>query len=284
MLVDYHVHLQPDSHTGRCKYTLDNLDDYLNHATAAGIDEIGITEHSNRFREFLPVFDAVMDKADSIPAVTKWIREGCTESLNEYVEFLESAKQQGRRIKVSIEVDYIPGQEALIADILARYRFDYVLGSVHFIGAWAVDYSAEFGWPERSVDDVFRQYFDYVIQAVESGLFDCIAHPDLVKKFGFTPCFDLTPCYEAVAKAMKKAGVAYEVSTAGLFKPVRQVYPSPEFIDVMRSYGVPFVFSSDAHRPNEVGREFPTSLQIVRNAGYREVAVFEDRVHHLHPF
>lgn len=283
MLIDYHVHLQPDSHKGRCKYDMDNLDEYLRCASAAGIDEIGITEHSNRFFEFLPTFAPVLDKAESIPAISRWIREGCTETLDEYVRFLQEAKRTGRPVKVSVEVDYIPGQESLIADILSDYQFDYVLGSVHFINAWAVDYSAEFGWPDKSVDDVFRQYFDIVVQAVESGLFDCIAHPDLVKKLGFVPSIDLTPYYETVAKAMKKADVAYEVSTAGLFKPVGEVYPSPEFISVMHSYCVPFVFSSDAHSPEQVGRQFEVSLETVRQVGYTEVALFDNRVRYSRP-
>lgn len=281
MIVDYHVHLEEDSYIGRCKYTMDNLDDYLSCATAAGIDEIGVTEHSNRFVEFLPTFAPVMDRPDSIPAISQWIREGCTETVSEYLQFLRDARRQGRAVKASMEVDYIPGQESLIADILAGHELDYVLGSVHFVDAWAVDYSTGYGWAERSVYDVFRRYFDNVIKAAESGLFDCIAHPDLVKKLGFAPSFDLTPCYEAVARAMKKADVAYEVSTAGLFKPVAQVYPSPEFVQVMYSYGVPFVLSSDAHRPEEVGRQFAVSLEIVRNAGYSEVAVFDKRVRYL---
>lgn len=280
LLVDYHIHLQPDSHIGRCRYSLDNLDSYLGQARAAGISEIGITEHSNRFREFLPVFERVMDQPDSIPAIDRWIREGCTETVADYAQFLSDAKQSGRPIKASMEVDYIPGEEDSIRTALDGYAFDYVLGSVHFVGNWAVDVSADAGWPDRCVDDVFRQYFETVVQAIESRLFDCIAHPDLVKKLGFAPNLDLTPYYEAVARAMKETDTAYEVSTAGLFRPVGEVYPSLAFMRVLHDYGVPLVLSSDAHRPEEVGRAFDHSVQIVRSVGYTEVAVFDGRKRH----
>lgn len=281
MLVDYHIHLQPDSHMERCRYSLENLDRYLHQARAAGIAEIGITEHSNRFREFLPVFERVMDKPDSIPDIDRWIREGCTETVAEYVQFLSDAKQLGRPIKASMEVDYIPGEENSIRAALDDYTFDYVLGSVHFVGAWAVDVSAEVGWPERCVDEVFRQYFDTVVQAIESRLFDCIAHLDLVKKLGFVPSSDLTLNYEAVARAMRETDTAYEVSTAGLFRPVGEVYPSLTFMSILHDYGVPLVLSSDAHRPEEVGRAFDRSVEMVRSVGYTEVAVFDGRERRL---
>ena len=277
MIVDYHIHLQPDRHVGRCKYNLENLDDYIRQATLAGVQEIGITEHCNRFRQFMPVFAPVMGKEESVPAVDQWIRETCTEDLDDYVQFLHKAKELGYPIKVSIEVDFIPTEAHRIGEILADYDFDYVLGSVHFVGAWAVDYSREIGWPHKSVDDVFEQYCNTVLEAVESGLFDCIGHPDLVKKFGHVPSRDMRPCYERLAVAMRKSSVAYEVSTAGLFKPVGEIYPSREFVQTMHDFGVPFVLSSDAHSAEEVGREFQRSLALVREAGYREIAVFEGR-------
>ena len=277
MIVDYHVHLQPDRHVGRCKYTLENLDDYIRQATLAGIQEIGVTEHCNRFRQFMPVMESVMGKEESVPAIDQWIRDGCTEDLDEYVQFLHKAKESGYPIKMSIEVDFIPAEAHRIGEILAGYDFDYVLGSVHFVGAWAVDYSREIGWPQRSVDEVFERYYSLVLEAVESGLFDCIAHPDLVKKFGHVPSRDMRPHHERIAMAMRESGVAYEVSTAGLFRPVGEIYPSPEFVQTMYDFGVPFVLSSDAHRPEEVGREFGRSLALVRKVGYREIAVFEGR-------
>ena len=87
----------------------------------------------------------------------------------------------------------------------------------------------------------------------------------------------MRPCYERLALAMQKSGVAYEVSTAGLFKPVGEIYPSPGFVQTMHDYGVPFVLSSDAHKPEEVGREFQRSLALVREAGYKEITMFEGR-------
>jgi histidinol-phosphatase (PHP family) len=124
------------------------------------------------------------------------------------------------------------------------------------------------------VDEAWRRYFDVLAAAARSGLFDSLSHPDLVKIFGErAPSFD----YGSVADAIADAGVAVEVSTAGLRKPVRELYPHPDLLAACRERGVPVTLGSDAHSPEFVGRDFDRARELLRSAGYESLTVFERR-------
>ena len=111
-------------------------------------------------------------------------------------------------------------------------------------------------------------------RAAQSGLFDSLSHPDLVKIFGArVDAFD----YTAVADAIADSGVAVEVSTAGLRRPVGELYPHPDLLAACRERGVPATTGSDAHVPELVGRDFDRARELLRSAGYETVTVFEQR-------
>lgn len=153
--------------------------------------------------------------------------------LERYVEAVVQAPDRGLPVKLGLEVDYVPGREEALREILAPYPWDYLLGSVHF---------------------------------VDLGV-------DLVKIFGDRVPFDYGPAAEAIAQG----GVAAEVSTAGLRKPVRELYPHPDFLRACRERGVPATLGSDAHEPELVGRDFDRARELLRSAGYETVTVFEKR-------
>jgi histidinol-phosphatase (PHP family) len=95
-----------------------------------------------------------------------------------------------------------------------------------------------------------------------------------VKIFGERPAsFDYGPVVGAIADS----GVAVEVSTAGLYKPVGELYPHPDFLQACRDAGVPATLASDAHSPDLVGRDFGKALALLRSVGYETVTVFEQR-------
>jgi histidinol-phosphatase (PHP family) len=114
-------------------------------------------------------------------------------------------------------------------------------------------------------------------QAVGSGLFDFMAHPDLVKKFGHRPQGDLRPFYKDTLDAIEAAGVAMEVSTAGLRKEVMEIYPSKVFLEEALKRNIPILISSDAHAPQEVGYEFNRASLLLKEVGYREINRFIGR-------
>lgn len=273
MLTDYHVHLRPDSSgTPPEDYFTDaNVARYREAADAAGIAELGISEHIHRFRQALDVWRHPF-----------WV-EQATDDLDAYCEFLAASG-----LKVGIEADFVPGAEDRIAELLDSRRFDYVVGSVHFIGEGSVDQDRWDIWKieDYDPDRVWERYFEQVAASASSGLFDVIAHPDLVKVWGAdrpVPEGDLRRFYEPAVSAIAEIGVAVEVSTAGLRKPAAEIYPAAGFAGLCIEAGVPFSLSSDAHLPEEIGFAYDQALEFMRGHGINEVSTFAGRERTMEP-
>ena len=153
-----------------------------------------------------------------------------------------------------------------------------MLGSVRFLDAWGMDDSRYLAtYDDWDIDELYERYFDLVCRGAETGHFDTIAHLDLVKKFGHRPNRDPGELYERVARRLAAAGVAVEVNTAGLRKPVGELYPHPDLLTACRRAGVPATLGSDAHRPEEVAADYPLAVGHLRAAGYERVLTFQDR-------
>lgn len=277
------MHLERDEYGGPLPLHRSRIQQYVDAARRRGVDEIAITEHGHRFREFRPILEPVLTGDGAYPQYREWAATAFQDELSAYVDALMEARSAGLPVKVGIEVDWIPGREEEIARILEPYRWDVVLGSVHFLGSWCVDFSPEVGWPERNVDDVFEAYYRELARAAASGLFDVLAHADLIKKFGHRPSADPAPLWREVVRAAAAAGCCVEVSTAGLEKPVGEIYPALGFLRLFREEGVPITLASDAHGPEEVGRHMEAAVAWAREAGYDSVAVFEGRTYRLEP-
>jgi histidinol-phosphatase (PHP family) len=174
---------------------------------------------------------------------------------------LES-KRRGLPVKLALEVDYVGQQQARLAEILAPYPWDYLLGSVHWIDDEAVD-SRPGIWDSRSVDEVWRLYFSALAEL--APFVDVLAHPDLPKMFGWRPA-DPSSYYP------KLDGVALEISTAGLRRPVGELYPDRALLA-----GRPITLASDAHEPGLVGEDFDRALAFAYEAGCETVTVFDGR-------
>ena len=127
------------------------------------------------------------------------------------------------------------------------------------------------------MEDIWKSYFEAYTKMVESCLFDFLAHPDLVKKFGHRPEGDLSRFYHDTLDTVAEAGIVLEVSTAGLRKDVHEIYPSRDFLLAAHLRHIPIVINSDAHAPEEVAYEFDQAYAFVRDVGYTEVMRFEKR-------
>ena len=268
MLTDYHLHLRPDEPgTGAERYfTQENVDRYLEAAGEAGIQELGVSEHIHRFRQALDLWRHPF-----------WV-EQAVDDLAAYCEFVRSTS-----LKLGIEADFVPGAEDRTATLLDSHDFDYVVGSVHFIGEGdgAVDHEDWDVWRARGdPDEVWRRYFEALAEAARSGLFDILGHPDLVKVWGSArPLPDRDPrhYYEPAVEAIAESGIAVEVSTAGLRKPVGEMYPAPAFAEMCVEAGAAFSLSSDAHEPGQVGYEYPRAVEFLEQLGVSEICVFSGR-------
>lgn len=276
MLTDYHTHLQPDGPGARAReaaaWTAHGgwrapgwIGLYTARAAARGVGEIANTEHVHRFscaRDWHP---------------SPWWRAEATEDLDAHVAALRDARALGLPVLVGIEMDWLPDRRDQIAALLASHPFDVVLGSVHWLGALGVDHPDEPVWGTLPDEEVWARYLHEVDAAAASGLFDVLAHLDLPKVFGHAFPEALTPRLETTITAIARAGVAVEVSSAGLRKPCRALYPDPGWLARLRYADVPITLSSDAHRPQDVARDYATAVAALRGAGYSTITRFRGR-------
>lgn len=263
MIVDYHMHLRAAD--GSIEHTAEAAERFVEQASAREVDEIGFTEHVYYFEQTKSLW--------SVPYQV----ERCHHDLDVYCDAVLEAKRRGLPVKLGLEVDFQPHLVEETAAILEPYPWDYLLGSVHFLDGFSLD-----GEPSLigavGAEEAWARYFGWLESAVESGLVDVLAHPDLIKFFGDLELPDAADAdYENLCSAAKAAGVCLEVSTAGLYKPVGELYPSQELLRTAHAHGVGITLASDAHEPGNVGRDFDRALAHAREAGYETVTVFERR-------
>ncbi len=256
-LVDYHMH------TPLCGHAAGQPEEYVRQAIALGLPEMGFSDHA----------PLIAHQRDNI-SMTK-------EELPLYHDMIRSVQERfkGRMdVKLGIEADFDPGFEDQTREMLAAFPYDYVIGSVHFIDQWGFDNPDEIqGWYHADVTEVYKAYYALLRQSASSGLFDIMGHVDLVKKFGHLPSADIQDEIVETARVFKESGVVIEINTAGLRKPVKEIYPSLPALKIYSQAGVPITFGSDAHQPSEVGMDFLQAAAWAREAGYSEYVVFRQR-------
>jgi histidinol-phosphatase (PHP family) len=255
---DYHIHSVFSD--GRSE-----PGDYIEAARSAGLKEIGFAEHLTLFRDNL---DWSMGRSQVGP----------------YLKHIRGLSSRTERIKVrtGLEVDFLPGKESEIYSFINTLDIDYALGSVHYMGDNTVDLGPEF-YEGKNFDTLFMNYFDTVAEAAASGIFDIIGHCDLIRIYGFKPSFDPEPVYTMLAKAFRKYDVAFEVNTNGRNRPLADFYPDRRFLHIFRKENVPVCVNSDAHMPQRVAQYFDEAYELVREAGYTEMAVFDKRQRFMIP-
>jgi histidinol-phosphatase (PHP family) len=245
MRVDYHVHVAAH---GEFSYSQEWIDQYIERAHQMGIQEIGFSEHD----EFSHLVDINLFK------------------------HVQAEKRYDINVRLGLEVDYIPGREEKIKQIVSQTEYDYTIGSVHFIEGWGFDHpDFRTGFSERDIDDVYAQYAALLLRMGQSACFDIVGHIDLVKIWGHRPCKHTALHYfDPVLKAIQKHGLAVEINSAGLRKEVAELYPAADIVARMFSYDIPITFGSDAHRPEQIGEGLEVAYQAARQAGYRYLVRF----------
>lgn len=261
MLTDYHTH------TYRCGHAVGELRDYVESALAKGIGEIGLTDH-------LWLYWLPEEERNNEWAIQQ------SEYDAHYAEMLAIRSEYHGRInvRVAVEADYVHGHEDQLLEILSRYEYDFILGSVHFMDGWMID-APEYShlYREQRIAEVYRRYFTNLQRAARLGFADVLGHIDLPKKFGFLPEEDVTDIVGETLNVIAAAGVAVEISTAGLRKPIGEIYPSEAIVREMKSREIAVVLSSDAHKPEEVGIDYDKSIALLRSVGYDSLLTFEKR-------
>src|SRR5437764_9437569 len=255
------MHLrEPDDRTD---HTFAAVERYVEAAADRGVDEIGFTEHVYYFEQTRHLWNQ------------EFMLERCVYDLDRYVGAVVEAKSRGLPVKLGLEVDYAAGNERETAEVLAPYPWDFLLGSVHFVDGFPVD--QEPGLVEKlGPHEAWRRYFVWLRNAARSGLFDSLSHPDLVKHHGPRPDTEAVQwLHEETADAIEAAGVCLEVSSAGLHKPVGELYHDPALLEACGERRVPTTLASDAHVPQNVGRDLGRTVELARSAGYETVTVVD---------
>ena len=255
--IDYHLH------TALCHHAHGTPDQFAAAARVAGLDEIGFADHNP-----LP---AALDDGNRMAEA----------QLPHYWDMIGQTRERfpDLHIKCGLEVDYLPGGETYLAQQIARFPFDYITGSVHYLGDWNFDNPIFLHrWDAEDVDGVYRAYFESLNQLIETGMFDILAHPDLVKKFGHRPReLDLEPLYWHTCQLLQRHDVCLEINTAGLRKQVAEIYPHQRFIEIAAQTGVTIVIGSDAHTPEEVGCDYDRAIASAQAAGFSHIQQFTRR-------
>jgi histidinol-phosphatase (PHP family) len=277
VLTDYHVHLRvddPPNTPARTAFTAANAGRYREAAAERGIEELGVAEHVYRFTEALEVWNHPL-----------WV-ESALDDIDEYVRFVREETD----LALGIEADFIPGREDRMRALLDARDWDYVLGSIHFLSDGALDHDGFDVWNSgRSPDHVWRTYFEWLGELAATGMYDILAHPDLVKYWGPNhpkrpwPEKDLRFYYDIAMERIADSGIAIEVSTAGLRKPVGEIYPDRAFLEMVIDAGNPIALSSDAHTPEQLGFEYDKALALLADLGIKELCVFRSRQRRLEP-
>jgi histidinol-phosphatase (PHP family) len=262
-MIDYHLH------GNFCGHATGELEEYVQVAIAKELKEIGFSAHLPKVVDPDP-YHAMLEEA-----------------LPRYVSLVDSLRRtyQGRlTIKLGIEADYFAGYEEETKRLIDAYPFDYVLGSVHFLGDW--HFTSRVGLPRYETEDpaeVFPRYYELLKSMIRTGLFDVAAHADAIRRKRFQPPPSLGEEYGEVARLLKRRGMSIEVSTAGLRRGAGALYPTEELLRSCAEAGVPITLGSDAHTPQDVGRDYDAALGMLRKVGVTEIAVYDKRRVSLRP-
>lgn len=226
-------------------------------ALAAGLTTIACTDHLAH-PEFM---DCAIDE----------------ERIEEYAAEIDGLREEFPALEIvrGFEADWYPGCEADLEKTCASASF--VLGSVHYLDEFAIDWSEDMrAWESWGADGVWRRYADAWCKACLCPRFDSMAHPDLPRLFsasGYAPSIPLEPLWDAMAEAARESGVRIEVSTAGLRKPFSDFYPAEGLLRRFRAAGVPITVGSDSHEAEAIGYRIADAYAFAARAGYRQIDV-----------
>ena len=254
-----------------CGHAEGTPEEYILMAIKKGMSEFGFSDHA-------PLPEDLREGVTMSPSETETYINMISELVKKYADQIA--------IRIGFEVDF-PLFSTFDLNYLKDERIDFIIGSCHFISQcntklpqseWAFDnpyFISEFD--KHDIDDLYHIYYTNIYEAVNSRMFDIIGHFDLIKKFGHRPKKDFKPMLQKIAQAMSKCNVAVEINTSGLLKPVKEIYPSQDIINIFFENNVPITLGSDSHEPATVGYAFDKAVDIIKKIGYTKISGFKKR-------
>lgn len=248
---DLHIHIE------RGPYTVSWIENFIERAQQTGMDEICLLEHSIRFKDFHPAFKEAREYNSY---QRKWFDEKAqtARTLDEFKTLAQEIRSRNYPVKVSfgLEICWFEQHANLIESLVADDFFDYVIGSVHWIDNWTFN-QRKYQWLGKDFNKIYKRYYELENSLAQSEIFDIIAHPDLIGCHSLYPDYDLSEAYDCLCRNLVKHNVSLEMNTS------KSLGVNSRFLEIAKADGVSFSTGSDAHRPEDVGRNIKEVTELI---------------------
>lgn len=248
---DLHIHIE------RGPYTTEWIEQFIDKAVEENLDEICLLEHSIRFRDFHPTFKEAREYSRY---QRKWFdgKEKSAHTLDEFKALATEIRSREYPIKVSfgLEICWFEQHQDLIRNLTSDDFFDYLIGSVHWIDNWTFN-QRKYQWFGKDFNHIYKRYFEMQNSLAQSGIFDIVAHPDLITCHNLYPSYDLSDTYRTLCENLKFNHVLLEMNTS------KGLGVNKSFFDIAKEVGVEFSTGSDAHRVEDVGRNIKAVTSLI---------------------
>ncbi len=254
MRVDLH------NHTTLCNHATGTIEEYVQRAIELNIDYYGFSEHAP-MKNFDDGYRLTLDKKEFYENSVKEIKEKYTNDIT---------------VLLAYEIDFLNGDYVL--DEIVNAKVDYLIASVHYLDKWGFD-NPEFisEYKNKDIDKIWEEYFEAVKLMAKTAKFDIAGHLDLIKVFNYLPKKDIKLIAQDALKEIKRSDMTIEINTAGLRKPVKQLYPSKELLELAFELDIPITFSSDAHSVEQIGFKYDEAVKMAKEVGYTRCNIFKER-------
>lgn len=264
MLADIHMHTS-------ASHGKNTVEEMYYAANEKGIDIQGFSEHAPRPHKYSYPIEYNKHLSYNFP---------------QYIESVSHIKKCGfehHKVLLGVEIDWLPSENLFMDSVISMYNFDYIIGGVHFLGSWGFDFTIE-DWRNLSLSQCYMHYKNYFASLKEmvcSKLMHVVAHFDLIKIFTpsiFRAWINSAEGQKIVSElliAIRDSGMSLEVSSAGLRKFCKEIYPCLEIIKMAKAQDVSICFSSDAHCKNTIGFAFNQLFYYTKSVGYCAYRIFE---------
>ena len=254
MRVDLH------NHTTLCNHASGTIEEYVQRAVELNIDYYGFSEHAP-MKNFDDGYRLTLDKKDFYENSVKEIKEKYKNDIT---------------VLLAYEIDFLNGDYVL--DEIVNAKVDYLIASVHYLDKWGFD-NPEFisEYKNKDIDKIWEEYFEAVKLMAKTAKFDIAGHLDLIKVFNYLPKKDIKLIAQDALKEIKRSNMTIEINTAGLRKPVKQLYPSKELLELAYELDIPITFSSDAHSVEQIGFKYEEAVKMAKEVGYTRCNIFKER-------
>ncbi len=252
MVADLH------NHTPLCNHAVGSIEDFTINAIEKKIDIFGFCDHAPmRFDEKYRMSFEQMAQYET--------------------EVLHVKEKYKSKIEILLgyEVDYI---QNFIDERVLKADVDYLIGSVHFLNFWGFDNPEFIGnYQNQDIDKIWEDYFEAIKEMAKSNLFDIVGHIDLIKLFKYLPKKEIKIIAKDAIKAIKKSNMVVEINSAGLRKPINEIYPSPDIMELLAELDIPITFSSDAHKIEDISYKKDETIKYAKSFGYKKCAIFRGK-------